>query len=291
MEDILKLLGPFPTPPVSLDVEVVERQDCGSYTREKIEYNVEPDERITAYLCVPKEFKERLPVVFCHHQHHREFDIGKSEVVGLMGDQDQAYASELADRGFVTFSPDAIAFEERNWSPGQGKAEDQELAMRLVQGKTLMAKVIHDVRIGIDYAISREEVDEGKVGFIGHSYGGRMALWMPAFDSRIKVSVSNCGCVPYRHSLTHEAGIQAEFCIPGIMKKHDIDDVIKASGDCALLISATTEDKWSRGAQELFDNIKTSLNDVELKLYEGGHDFTPEMREYAYKFLEERLGR
>ena len=39
-----------------------------------------------------------------------------SEVVGLKGDADQAYASELAERGYVVIAPDALAFEERNWS-------------------------------------------------------------------------------------------------------------------------------------------------------------------------------
>jgi hypothetical protein len=42
---------------------------------------------------------QREPVIFCHHQHASEFDIGKSEVVGLRGDPDQAHAAELARRG------------------------------------------------------------------------------------------------------------------------------------------------------------------------------------------------
>ncbi|HUG84834.1 MAG TPA: DUF3626 domain-containing protein [Euzebya sp.] len=42
--------------------------------------------------------------------------LGKSEVVGLAGDADQAYARELAEQGFLTITPDAIGFEERNWA-------------------------------------------------------------------------------------------------------------------------------------------------------------------------------
>jgi hypothetical protein len=42
---------------------------------------------------------QRVPVIFCHHQHSGQFDLGKSEVVGLRGDPDQAYAAELARRG------------------------------------------------------------------------------------------------------------------------------------------------------------------------------------------------
>lgn len=154
-----------------------------------------------------------------------------------------------------------------------------------------MAKVLHDISVGLDYLVSRDDVDRDRIGFIGHSYGGRMALWVPAFDKRIKVSVSNCGCVPYRYSLTHDSGIQAEFCIPGITKKFDIEDVIKNFKDCSLLISATTNDKWSRGAEELYKSIEGSFSPgtLELKLYNGEHMFTAEMREYAYKFLEDGL--
>lgn len=186
--------------------------------------------------------------------------------------------------------PDAIAFEERNWSDLPGKAEYFELATRLVQGQTLMAKVLHDVMIGLDYLVSRPEVNKNNIGFIGHSYGGRMALWAPAFDDRIRVSVSNCGCVDYGHSLTHDTGIQMEFCVPGFMQSHDIDDVIAAFKDCPLLILAGEEDKWSRGYEDLFKRVKEKGNNaVEMQSYPGGHQFTPEMRERAYAFLESRL--
>lgn len=292
MDELRTLLGPFPAK-TDLNSEVLEREDCGSFVREKVAYNVEATERITAYVCVPKERKGRLPAIFCHHQHARNFALGKSEVVGLAGDPDQAYAKELAERGFITFAPDAIAFEERNWSDFNDKAEIQELFTRLVRGETLMAKVLHDISVGLDYLVSREDVDAERLGFIGHSYGGRMALWAPAFDDRIKTSVSNCGCVPYRYSLTHDSGIQAEFCIPGIMQKMDIDDVIKCFKSCSLLISATTDDKWSRGAQELYEAVKSSFPSeaLDLKLYPGKHVFTSAMREYAYSFLESRLSR
>lgn len=288
MEEILKLLGPFPekTP---LAPETLEKVDCGTYIREKIAYEVEPGEKVTAYICAPKNMTTPAPAIFCHHQHNREFDIGKSEVVGLMGNPDQAYASELAERGYITFAPDAIAFEERNWA-SPGSSEWHELAVRLIQGKTLMAKVLFDAMQGINYLVSREDVDSERIGFIGHSYGGRMALWLPAFEKRIKSSVSNCCCLSYQDSLPQDVGIQMEFCIPGIMKKHDVKDVVSLIRDCSLLISATDNDVWSIGAEKLYEAVKPSLGDkVELKLWSGEHVFTPQMRQHAYQFLDRDL--
>lgn len=288
MNEIRKLIGDFPQK-TALSPEILEEIDCGKYLRQKVAYNVEEGDRVTAYVCIPKNLSGTTAAIFCHHQHNGEFDLGKSEVVGLAGNPDQAYAAELAERGFVTLAPDAIAFEERDWSR-EGKAEYFELATRLVQGKTLMAKVLHDVKAGLDYLQTRPEVDNNRIGFIGHSYGGRMALWAPAFDNRIRASVSNCGCVDYRHSLTYDTGIQMEFCIPGFMQLHDLEDIIAEFKNCPLLILAGEDDKWSRGYDELLAKIHAKGNsNVELQAYAGGHQFTPEMKEQAYAFLESKL--
>jgi dienelactone hydrolase len=289
---LLELLGPFPTR-VPLEPQLLERVDCGSYVREKVSYSTEVEERISAFVCVPKQALAKMPAVFCHHQHNFQFTMGKSEVVGLAGDPDQAYAVELAERGFITFAPDAIAFEERNWSGGTFEAEYYELASRLVRGQTLLAKVLHDAAVGIDYLVSRSDVDPHRIGFLGHSYGGRMAIWLPAIDRRIRAAASNCGCVSYADSLHHEAGIQMEFCLPGVTKYGEIRDIVACVAPTPLLISAATEDRWSRGAQRLYEEALPAFSNsnLELRLWPGGHAFTRPMREVAYQFLERHLSR
>src|SRR5215469_7127063 len=124
-DDLKRLLGPFPVR-CPLDAVLLETADCGSYVRETIEYAVEADERIKSFLLVPKHINRSIPAIFAHHQHASQFHLGKSEVVGLKGDANQAYASELAERGYVVIAPDALAFEERNWSSPSGYAEYYE---------------------------------------------------------------------------------------------------------------------------------------------------------------------
>jgi len=283
-------MGAFPekTPLIATTLESV---DCGRYFREKVEYCTEPGEIIRAYVCVPRKRKPKTPAIFCHHQHAWDFELGKSEVVGLAGDPDQKYAAELAERGYITFAPDAIGFEERNWSGGSFQTSYYELTSRLVTGRTLLAKVLHDASVGLDYLESREDVDRERMGFIGHSYGGRMALWVPAFDKRVKASVSHCGCVNYKDSLNRDAGIQMEFCVPNIMEVGDIEDVVALAPPAALLISATDQDKWSRGAQAIFNSARHAFSegDLCLKIWPGGHVFTKAMRKEAYAFLDRRL--
>lgn len=274
-----------------LKAEIVSREDADTHWREKVAYNVSEDERITAWVLLPKKTTKQTSAIFCFHQHGSNWDIGKSEPVGLEGDPELAYAKELTERGYITITPDAIAFEERNSGGGAG-ANYFQLAKHLVDGETLLAKVISDTIKGIDYIISREEVSGDKVGFIGHSYGGRMALWMPVFDDRIITSVSNCGCVNYKNSIDERAiGVQMEFVIPDILEFGDMEDIIPLGNKTNLLVSATSEDKYCVGAKDLFRVIQNSYTKTEVKLleYDGGHIFTKEMRDNAYDFIEGHL--
>jgi dienelactone hydrolase len=289
-DDLKLFLGPFPVR-CPLDAVHLGAVDCGSYVRETIEYAVEGDERIKCFVLVPKHIDRTVPAIFAHHQHASQFHLGKSEVVGLEGNPDQAYASELAERGYVVIAPDALAFEERNWSSPHGYAEYFELATRLVQGKTLLSKCLHDISIALDYLMTRSEVDPLRIGFIGHSYGGKMAIWAPALDTRIKASVSNCGCVNYKQSLVRDTGVQMEFCLPGILQFGDVEDVVRLVAPRALLLQATSDDKWSRGADAIFEYAKSAFprEQLQLRCWQGGHAFTHEMRQAAYRFLDEHL--
>ncbi len=286
-EALIAALGRFPEK-VPLRPATLESVDCGSYLREKVEYCAEPGDTIRAYICLPKNSKRKTPAIFCHHQHAWNFALGKSEVVGIAGDPDQRYAAELAERGYITFAPDAIGFEERNWSEGTFRAAYFELTSRLVDGRTLLSKVLHDGSVGIDYLETRTEVDRDRIGFIGHSYGGRMAIWLPAFDRRVKASVSNCGCVRYKDSLERDAGIQMEFCVPGILNIADTEDIVALAAPTPLYLSATEQDKWSRGAQQIFDFARPFFpaDHLKHKVWPGGHVFNQAMRDEAYRFLD-----
>jgi len=288
--DMRQLLGPFPER-CPLEPVILKTVDCGLYIRESVEYAVEASERIKAFLLVPKNLSSPTPAIFAHHQHAGQFHLGKSEVVGIEGNPDQAYAHELAERGYVVIAPDALAFEERNWSNSTGNAEYYELASRLVQGKTFLAKCLHDVSVALDYLETRPEADPLCIGFIGHSYGAKMAIWAPAIDRRILASVSNCGCVSYKEALTHEIGVQMEFCLPNILSLGDMEDIVTLIAPHALLLQATSDDKWSRGAKAIYEYAKSSFPEGQLALgyWLGGHIFTQEMRQAAYLFLDKHL--
>jgi cephalosporin-C deacetylase-like acetyl esterase len=95
---LAELIGPSP-PRCPLNPTILSAVDCGVYVRQTVEYAVEEAERIKSLLLLPKNTGGTAPAVIAHHQHAGQFDLGKSEVVGLAGDADQAYGAELAERG------------------------------------------------------------------------------------------------------------------------------------------------------------------------------------------------
>ena len=104
-------------------------------------------------------------------------------------------------------------------------------------------------------------------------------------------AVSNCGCVNYRNSLTRDAGIQMAFCMPCSLTLGDLEDVLRLAARRALLIQAAEDDKWSQGAQVMFDYARSTFPEgqLEMRARPGGHRFSQSMRETAYAFLDRHL--
>lgn len=288
--NLLALLGTMP-PKAALNLTVIEEIDCGTFIRKKIYYSAEAGETIPAFLSIPKNTQIPLPAIYCFHQHAGNWLLGKSEVVGLAGSPDQAYAKELAERGYITLAPDAICFEERADAVNPMLYHAHQLHIRLMQGQTLLGKVLFDVSAGIDLLQSLPEVDSTRIGFIGHSYGGRTALFAPVFDQRIKVSISNCGSTTFKEMLAQGIGIQFDYVIPHFLAHCDIEDVVRLVEPCHLLILGGDDDKFSQNISTIFEYAKSAFvnGNLEAQIYSGRHMFSEEMRSRAYEFLDRHL--
>jgi dienelactone hydrolase len=135
--------------------------------------------------CCDSSPRRAVPGVVIFHQHAGQRHLGKSEVIGLLGDRFQAFGPPLARAGLVVLAPDSIAFEGRR-PAGEGtdpRDDDwdqhyNELAYRLVVGETLMHKVLQDAMVAVSALSAREDVDSDRLGALGHSYVARSS---PAF--------------------------------------------------------------------------------------------------------------
>jgi dienelactone hydrolase len=297
---LLTLLGTVPPNSPALAPEQGERTDLGDVVRERITYSVEADERVPAFVLLPKQGRAPYPAVLCHHQHGGQFQVGKDGPAGLGSDVNQHYALELARRGYVTLVFDALCFNERQDPTGKLKGGDYEryqAMYRLTEGKTLQGKYVWDSRRALDYLAGRPEVDPSRMGMIGHSLGGQETLFTTAIDTRIRAAVSSCGFGSLRVLKRDHINHNYALFVPELASRGDYGAVLALVAPRPFLVAARTDDPiFPRDGFE--ESIATAhrayaaagVSDRLATFFEaGGHAFSPAMREAAYAWLDRWL--
>jgi len=294
---LTRLLDGFPARE-PLNARTVRRKEEADRIVEWVTYETEPGDVVPALLLIPRHRTPPLPAVFCHHQHAGQYDLGKSEVVGLAGNPQQAYAAELCARGYVTLAPDTIGFEERGHPNLSGAEYERFLAHELLlKGFTLQGKMIWDVMRGIDYLRSRPEVAEERIGAVGHSMGAVETWFAAALEPRIRAAAASCGTTTYAAVLAAERCHNYGFYVPGILKWGDIPDVVSLIAPRPFLILAAEQDRGfpvsgaravANRAGMLYRRLGAS-EALELFVSPGAHEFTDEMRSRAYHWFDRWL--
>lgn len=97
-----------------------------------------------------------------------------------------AYAYTAAQHGYL-----AVAVRWFGESYGESYSEAvANLAMRH-PGSTGLGKWVADARRVVDFIETLPDADASRIGIIGHSLGGKMALYAAAFEPRIRATVSS----------------------------------------------------------------------------------------------------
>jgi dienelactone hydrolase len=293
----MRLLGDFPAKE-PLNVSAVRRKEEAGRVIEWVTYQTEAGDSVPAVLLIPRHRTPPLPGVFCHHQHAGEYDLGKSEVLGWSGNEQQAYAAELCARGYVCLAADTIGFEERGHARLSGAEYERFVAHELLlKGFTLQGKMIWDVMRGIDYLASRPEVDSKRIGMIGHSLGAVETWFSMALEPRIRVGAASCGTTTYGAVLAGERQHNYGFYVPGILKWGDIAEVVSMIAPRPFLILAGEQDRGFpvSGAREVAARAGMlyrrlgAAEALELFVSPGPHEFSHEMRQRAYHWFDRWL--
>ncbi len=171
-----------------LKVETVRVLDRGSYRIENILYQSMPEVYVTANLYVPRQGTPPYPGILfpCGHSANgKAYKLYHGAALGLV------------QKGYVVLVYDP---------PGQGEryqylqedgtpylrstTEHSLLAYPLfLMGKHLMAVRTWEGMRGIDYLLTRPEVDPERIGCTGNSGGGTVTLHLVPVEPRIKVAV------------------------------------------------------------------------------------------------------
>jgi len=279
---------------VPLDLKIDSTSDEGKYLRHHVTYAVEPGDRATAWLLVPKDVKpgdRRIGIVAIH----QTTKIGKDEPANVGGLSNLHYGVELARRGHVVICPDYHRYGERMVDPYKTGWESATM------------KGIWDHMRAVDVLQSRPEVDGSKIAAIGHSLGGHNSIFLALFDPRVKAVVSSCGYNAFSYYMKGNiAGWSHEGYMPKLKSEFGLDlkkvpfdwpELVAALAPRGLYTCAPTDDDnfdvegvkacetSARPVYELFG----ASDRLVFSHPEAKHDFPPKQREEAYRFIEERL--
>ncbi len=181
-----KLLGLQEPAKGPVAVRSMKRYREAVWNGELLEVEVEPG--WTARVLVMEPVRKpagKLPVVVVPFY---DVDSPAGENLGgrRSGGGVRAFAKLAVQRGF-------LAVAVRWYGEGDGEGYDESVKQLAARhpGLTGMAKWIGDARRLVDYLVTRPDVDARRIGIIGHSLGGKMALYAAAFDPRIRVIVSS----------------------------------------------------------------------------------------------------
>ncbi|MGL4553993.1 MAG: dienelactone hydrolase family protein [Gemmataceae bacterium] len=132
-------------------------------------------------LLLPKDLKggEKRPVVVCQHGLEGRPEDCIDEKAGFAAYR--AFATKLAERGFIVFAP-------QNLYIGHDKFRTLQRKANLI-GKTLFSVIVPQHQQITDWLKTLPGVDGERIGFYGLSYGGKSAMRIPPLVKNYCLSI------------------------------------------------------------------------------------------------------
>lgn len=133
------------------------------------------DQRVPALLSLPAGASPPYPVVLILHG-----------VLGYKTSPNQIKRSDsLVAAGYATLRIDGQYRGEREMSPGAGAGARTNYYYR---NRDAMIQTAIDMMRGVDYLAARDDMDMGRIGFVGASMGGAIGAIFCALETRVKAA-------------------------------------------------------------------------------------------------------
>lgn len=283
-----------PLSPLNARVTGTIRRD--GYRIEKIVYESFAQHHVTTNLYIP-DGKGPFPAVllFCGHE-----DAAKAT------ESYQKTAILFAKNGFVVFVIDPISQSERHQltdSTGKlltrGGTTEHTLinASSNMVGTSAAAYELWDNVRGLDYLVTRPEVDTTRIGCTGNSGGAIQAIYFAAYDHRIKV-IAPCSYLASRERTLELSG-PPDGCaiIPGegAMGLEMVDYLIAAAPKPVLVLAGRFDFIDYNSTLFSFNDLKMAYSvlgepgKAQLFVYDDGHGISQPKREATVAWFKRWL--
>jgi hypothetical protein len=304
-----------PPPRVPFDPIILAEQDRGSYVTRKIVFNISGDSRVLAYLLVPKG-QGPFPAVLLLHDHGARFDIGKEKVIRPWDDTPAKLASaqqwvgtyyggrylgdELAQRGYVCFSTDALNWSDRG---GAGYEGQQALASNLLHfGMSFAGLIAHEDLRAAEFLATRPEVDGRRVAAMGLSMGSYRTWQVAALSDHVAAGVAICWMATVKGLMApgnNQTRGQSAYAMthPGLFNWLDYPDVASLACPKPMLFYNGLKDGLFPVAsvREAYAKMRQvwksqgAESHLVTKLWDVPHVFDRAMQDEAFAWLDQVL--
>jgi cephalosporin-C deacetylase-like acetyl esterase len=287
---LLQSIGGLPDHKGPLKARVTGTLASPTHIIDKLLFESLPGVHISANLYRPHA-PGRHPAVLVPSGHTQE---GKPEP--------QILAANLAAKGFLALTYDPIGQGEREQAylpqlgrtlTGGGGNEHLELGARsILIGQSVARYFIFDGMRGIDYLVSRPDVDPDRIGVAGCSGGGAITTYVGALDPRVKAAAPACFVSSYR-TLFSGPTADSEMTPPRFLANGlDMADLFEMAAPLPWLLLATTGDYFTPdAARPVYEEARRwyQLYGAEERIRffvgEGPHGMPRESREETYRWM------
>jgi dienelactone hydrolase len=145
-------------------------------------------------------------------------------------------------------------------------------------GKLLIAENLRDALWALELLARHEEVDASRLGCIGLSYGGRMAMLTSAVEPRIKVAAVSGALNLMQERARGPYGCGAQI-IPGLLRHGDTAEIGSLIAPRPCVWEAGLRDALipAKQAEEMMGRMRAAYkalgaeDHLHLDRFEGGH--------------------
>ncbi|MGH7143799.1 MAG: alpha/beta hydrolase family protein [Planctomycetota bacterium] len=216
-----------------LRVRSLWRRETALGSIEKLAFTAEAGSDALAYLCLPRGVKPPYTAFVCVQGHstgaHNSIAVAREDnrkAITVEGDRD--FGLGCLRRGLA-----ALCIEQRSFGERREQTQAQVLAhgchdatmQALLLGRTLIGERVFDVDRGIDYLAQRGDIDMARIGVMGNSGGGTVALFAAALLSPVALAMPSCYFCTFRDSIM-AIGHCMDNYIPGLLRYAEMADVM-----------------------------------------------------------------
>ena len=289
-----KVMGPWPALTDRPKIDYLASTNRESFKQHRVRVEIAPGQSTEGFLLVP-DGKSPFPAVVIPYYE-------PETSVGLSTNRNRDFAYQLAKRGFVTLSIGSPGGDARK--PATGGVTCQPLSF-------LACVAAHCCNA----LASMPEVDPKRIGIVGHSYGGKWAMFAACLFERFACGVwSDPGIVfdetrpnvnywePWYlgadRAHEHKPGLPTpENPRTGAYKElveqgHDLHELLALMAPRPFLVSGGSEDppsRWQALNHVVAVNRLLGATDRVAMTNREGHTPTQESNEQIYAFFEHFL--